>query len=158
MKYRLPETAFGKFNVSLDATYTAQYDDQLTVKNADGSTTTVADHAAGDFDPQFGNIARWRALSTIGWSYGSFSAGWTTRYIGAEKVPLIGHVGAWAQNNLTAGYNIAPLNTRIDIGIDNIANKQPTLYYANSTINANVDVNTYDTIGRYYWARLSVKF
>ncbi|QBB70116.1 TonB-dependent receptor [Pseudolysobacter antarcticus] len=158
MKYRLPETAFGKFSVSLDTTYTAQYDNQLTVKNADGTSTTVADHAAGTFDAQFGNIARWRGLGSLNWSYGSFSAGWTARYIGGEKVPLIGHVGAWTQNNVTFGYNIAPLNTRIDVGIDNIADKQPTLYYTNNVTNANVDVNTYDTIGRYYFARVSVKF
>ena len=158
LKYRLPETAFGKFSVSLDTTYNAQYDNQLSVRNADGSTTTAVDHAAGTFDSQFGNIARWRGLSTLGWTYGSFSANWTTRYIGGEKVPLIGHVGAWAQNNVSFGYNIAPLNTRIDVGIDNIADKQPTLYYANTVTNANVDVNTYDTIGRYYFARVSVKF
>ena len=25
-------------------------------------------------------------------------------------------------------------------------------------VNANTDVNTYDTVGRYYWARVTVKF
>jgi len=158
LKYRLPETPLGKFTLGLDTTYTAQYDNTLTEKNGDGTSTTVADHAAGTFDPQFGNIARWRGLGNLGWSNGPFSAGWTVRYIGGEKVPLIGHVGAWAQNNLTFGYNIVPLNTRVDIGIDNVADKQPTIYYANTVLNANVDVNTYDTIGRYYWARINVKF
>lgn len=150
LKYRLPETAFGKFSVSLDTTYTAEYNVATP-----GTPTT---HVAGMYDSQYGNFARWRGLSNIGWTYGPFSAGWTTRYVGGEKVPFLGHVGAWAQNNLTAGYNIAPLNTRVDIGIDNIADKQPTLYYTNNVTNANVDVNTYDTIGRYYWARVSVKF
>ncbi|QBB69516.1 TonB-dependent receptor [Pseudolysobacter antarcticus] len=152
-KYRLPETSFGKFTVGLDTTYNAQYDNTTI----DGPNTTVV-HSAGTYNSQFGNIARWRGLGTLNWSLGSFSAGWTARYIGGEKVPLVGHVGAWTQNNLTAGYNIAPINTRVDIGIDNIADKQPTFFYSNNVTNANVDVNTYDTIGRYYWARLSVKF
>jgi len=28
----------------------------------------------------------------------------------------------------------------------------------NNVGNANVDVNTFDTVGRFYWARVSVKF
>jgi hypothetical protein len=30
--------------------------------------------------------------------------------------------------------------------------------YQNNVLNADTDVNTYDTIGRYYWGSVTVKF
>jgi outer membrane receptor protein involved in Fe transport len=42
--------------------------------------------------------------------------------------------------------------------VDNVFDKQPPLMFQNNTINANTDVNTYDTIGRYYWMNVNVKF
>jgi len=66
--------------------------------------------------------------------------------------------GATVYHNLTAGYNIEPLNTRIDVGVDNLSDKQPAMLFQNNVLNGNVDPNTFDTIGRFYWARVSVKF
>lgn len=51
-----------------------------------------------------------------------------------------------------------PWHTRFEVGVDNIANKQPPLYYSNNVGNANTDVATYDLLGRFYWARATVKF
>jgi outer membrane receptor protein involved in Fe transport len=61
-------------------------------------------------------------------------------------------------NNVTLGYNIEPINTRIDVGVDNVMDKQPPVIYANNSQNANTDPNDFDTLGRYYWARVTVKF
>jgi outer membrane receptor protein involved in Fe transport len=44
------------------------------------------------------------------------------------------------------------------LGIDNIADKQPPLFYQNNVTNSNTDVATYDVMGRYYWARATVTF
>ena len=66
--------------------------------------------------------------------------------------------GASVYHNVSAGYNIEPLNTRIDVGIDNLSDKEPAIIYQNNTLNGNVDANTFDTIGRFYWARVTVKF
>ena len=105
---------------------------------------------------------------------GPWSAGWTVKYIGRYVVgydsPLANisadtvipgfqlFEGANVYHNVTFGYNLEPLNTRIDVGIDNLSDKQPALLYLNNAVNANVDVNTFDTIGRFYWARVTVKF
>jgi outer membrane receptor protein involved in Fe transport len=59
--------------------------------------------------------------------------------------------------DLTAGYSF-PTKTRVQLGIINIANRQPPLIYGNNTINANTDVSTYDTIGRRYFASVVQKF
>ena len=66
--------------------------------------------------------------------------------------------GATVYHNVTAGYSIEPLNTRVDVGIDNLSDKQPALVYQNNSLNGNVDPKTFDTIGRFYWARVTVKF
>ncbi len=49
-------------------------------------------------------------------------------------------------------------NTRFDLGVNNVTNKQPPFLYANNTINANTDPFDFDLLGRYYWARMTVKF
>ena len=89
------------------------------------------------------------------------------RLIGREKNTagqfafLPGHflpIGAVVYHNVSFGYNIPSINTRIDVGIDNLSDKQPALLYQNNVLNGNVDPNTFDTIGRFYWARVTVKF
>jgi outer membrane receptor protein involved in Fe transport len=66
--------------------------------------------------------------------------------------------GATAYHNVAAGYDIERINTRIDVGIDNLSDKLPATIYQTNTPNGNVDANTFDTIGRFYWARVTVKF
>ena len=61
-------------------------------------------------------------------------------------------------NNVQVGCNIEPINTRIDLGIDNVGNKQPVQVYNNNLLSGNVDVKTFDTVVRFYFARVSVKF
>jgi outer membrane receptor protein involved in Fe transport len=121
---------------------------------------------AGTYNNQYGSFPRWRAMGSLGWQMGDFSANWQQRLIGREKNTagqfafLPGHflpIGAVVYHNVSFGYNIQPINTRIDVGIDNVGDKQPPLFYQSVTT-ANIDINTYDPIGRYYWARVTVKF
>jgi hypothetical protein len=42
--------------------------------------------------------------------------------------------------------------------VQNLSDNQPALIYENNTFNGNVDANTFDTIGRFYWARVTLKF
>jgi outer membrane receptor protein involved in Fe transport len=123
---------------------------------------------------------RVRAQGSLGWQLGPWDAQWTLNYFSKFKVgsldtsqgatavpaftptgpagPFVLKYGQYMYSNVTAGYNIEPLNTRIDVGVDNVFDKQPPLLYANNSQNANTDPNDFDTIGRYYWARLTVKF
>ncbi len=50
------------------------------------------------------------------------------------------------------------MNTTVQLGINNVGDKTPPIYYFNNVANANTDVNTYDTIGRFYFASVIVKF
>jgi len=158
LNYRLPETAFGNFSFGLNATYITRYD----VKTPGAPTV----FNAGQYTNQYGNFTRWRALGNIAWRMGNFSASWQQRYFGRLSIinPDFGlpndelKIGAVVTHNVTFSYDIEPLNTRIDVGIDNVGDKQPPLFYANTTTNANIDINTYDPIGRFYFGRVTVKF
>jgi outer membrane receptor protein involved in Fe transport len=171
--YRLPTTEWGNFRLGLDASYIEKYN-----VTEPGFTQGLAGH----FDKTFGNFARLRALGTIDWNMGPWTANWTARYIGritlGYALPSLGpsgvesstnpyfpnpvgpvlHYGATTYHNASVGYNIEPINTFVSLGIDNIFDKQPPLLYQNNVLNANTDVSTYDLMGRYYHASVTVKF
>ena len=168
--YRLPETSFGNFRVGLNGTYIEEYDIAQP-----GFTQGLAGH----FDKTFGNFSRWRGLGNVDWTMGPFNIGYRAKYIGRITVgyaePNLGpsasadgaytpdgasvyHYGAQTYHYLNAGYNIEPINTLVEVGVDNLTDKQPPILYQQNVLNANTDVNTYDTIGRFYWAKVTMKF
>ena len=66
-------------------------------------------------------------------------------------------IGASTYHNLSFGYNIEPLHTQLEVGVDNVFDKQPPQLWQYG-FNGNTDERTYDTVGRYYFARVGVKF
>jgi outer membrane receptor protein involved in Fe transport len=123
---------------------------------------------------------RVRGLGSLGWQWGPWDAQWTMNYISHFQVGSLdarqgatgaigfapgGPAGAYVleygnyvYNNLQLGYSIQPINLRLDAGVDNVFDKQPPFLYANNSQNANTDPNDFDVLGRYYWARLTMKF
>ncbi|TAN05861.1 MAG: TonB-dependent receptor [Rhodanobacteraceae bacterium] len=123
---------------------------------------------------------RVRAQGTLDWQLGPWNAQWTMRYNSPFRSgspnpaegdtalssfpsdgpagPLVLHYGSFTYNDVMVGYNIAPLNTTVQVGVDNVFDKQPPMLYANNVLNANTDPGDFDTIGRYYWARMTVNF
>lgn len=176
IKYRLPETRFGNFNVSLDTTYVAKYDAEVI----EGDITTRY-HRAGTYTSSStggdGNYARWRGLGALSWNMGAFDAGWRMRFVGPTRFGVYATAGDGSQviapggdpldnsfriggttfHNLTAGFNAEAINTRFEIGVDNVFDKQPPILWQYG-FNGNTDERTYDVVGRYYWARVGVKF
>ncbi|HET9031680.1 MAG TPA: TonB-dependent receptor [Dokdonella sp.] len=161
INYRIPEfdafgRSIGRFAVGLNATYIQEYDNQVLDQR-----TSVA----GTFSNQFGNFPRIRGVGSLDWNMGPFQAGWRVRWVGNTRVTNgdggNGNdlpIGGVAYHNFQFGYTAEAINTQFQIGIDNAFDKQPPLYYQNNVTNANTDVRTYDTIGRYYWANATVKF
>jgi outer membrane receptor for ferrienterochelin and colicin len=173
IKYRLPETSFGNFRLGLAATYINEYD----VENG-GQTQGVAGH----FDRTFGALQRWRGLGNVDWNLGAFNASWQIKYIGKTTIGYANsslgpsanadpgapgedlylgqpyHYGAYVYHNISFGYNIEPINTMIQFGVDNLFDKQPPIFYQQNVANANTDVATYDPIGRFFFAKATVKF
>ncbi|KLD76024.1 TonB-dependent receptor [Xanthomonas hyacinthi] len=163
--YALPQTAFGKFTLALDSTYLQRYD-------IDTGDSVV--HMAGKYNSSYGNYARWRARGQFGWKLGNWDASWTTRWVGKIQVGsgdlsqnmsadavdkgVVLRYGSYMYHALQLGYDMADANIRFDLGVDNLFNKQPPVLYQNNVLNANTDVSTYDTVGRYYWMRASYRF
>jgi len=170
LRYKLPDTAFGAFNAGFDGTYIAQWDN-------DQDTTSILDpviHVAGHYNKDYGLFSRVRARAFLNWNLGDWSAGWRTRYIGGYAVGNndvrqgtsadAGVPGVELQfpsyviHSINVGYALPSLNSRFDVGVDNLLDRQPPIMYQNNVLNANTDPSNFDTIGRYYWARYTVKF
>jgi outer membrane receptor protein involved in Fe transport len=181
--YKLPQFSFGQFNVGINATYLKYYD-QVTAPGVAGSVTYKD---AGHFLP-YGSapasacpdnvgvclFPRWRGQGFVDWQAGGWSAQWRMRYIGRfqngaatgspqDSFPnfqsgTIFKYGATVYNDVSIGYNLAIINTRLDFGVNNLFDKQPPMLFANNTLNANTDPSDFDLMGRYYWARVTVKF
>jgi outer membrane receptor protein involved in Fe transport len=177
LHYRLPETAVGNFAINFQTTYLDRFADDPTPGLPGDITQEYAGHySTGPSAIPYANFSRWRAIAALNWNLGPWSAAWTMRYIGKWQVGYaredlnlsacqsnlpagcVLKYGATTYHNVTVGYNIEPINTRVDVGIDNLSDKQPAIVYQNNTLNGNVDPNTFDTVGRFYWARVTVKF
>jgi outer membrane receptor protein involved in Fe transport len=181
LKYRLPETSWGNFRTSLDATYLAKYNRQ-TIQGDITTQTNYAGSYQSSSGGGSGNYTRWRALASLNWNLGAFDASWKVRYTGASRFGDIAasgsgynviapvtigpgvanqvqsyKIGAATYHNLSFGYNIEPLHTQLEVGVDNVFDKQPPQLWQYG-FNGNTDERTYDTVGRYYFARVGVKF
>lgn len=182
LHYKLANTAFGSWNFGFDGTYISKWDNDV-----DTSTNTDAViHVAGHYNKDYGNYTRVRARLFANWSMGDFSASWRVKYLGpftlgsqddrqnssamggCQHDPVTGapnaycdiaiKYGSYITHSVNFTYALPSINSRIEVGVDNLFDKQPPLLYQNNVLNANTDVSNFDTIGRYYWARYTVKF
>src|SRR5262249_25190061 len=154
-KYKTKKFDFGRLSATFDSTYLHKYD----VSEADLQV-------AGTFNRQFGTYPRWHGIATVGWEGFGFDALLTERYLGNFSNPDADAIipginidySATFYTNLEVGYTVSFTNTRVALGMDNIGDQQPKIMFQNNTLNGNTDVNTFDTIGRYYWLRLTQRF
>jgi outer membrane receptor protein involved in Fe transport len=167
-QYRLPETNFGQFRYGLNATYIERFTREI-LAGVPGGTL----YNAGVYNAQDGLFPRWKALSTLDWRWGNWGASWTARYIHRFSLgsDLIGgpsadgaipnvvlDYGSTTYHNLEGSWTYEPWKTTIRVGVDNVNDKGPPILYQNNVTNANTDVVSFDTIGRFYWVRFSVAF
>ena len=177
LRYKLPDTSWGAFNFGFDSTYTAQWDNDVDTS----SDLDAVLHIAGHYNKDYGMYSRVRGRLFANWSLGDWSASWRIRYTGPFDVgnddPSQGTsadaacsltdrpqycyekpYGSYVNHSFNVGYALPSINSRVELGVDNVFDKQPPLLYQNNVLNANTDPSTFDTIGRYYWARYTVKF
>lgn len=167
IQYVFAPTHWGQFTASINGTYLSRYD----VDTAPGDSSVATTHCAGSYCPSYGEFPHWRGLGTLSWNRGNWNATWTMRYIGRTRIGnsdpaadysadeningVVRKIGAYVYNNVSAGYTFSKLHTTVSAGIDNLANKQPPMFYQWGS-NSNTDAYTYDQIGRYFWARVAV--
>ncbi|MFO1399594.1 MAG: TonB-dependent receptor [Steroidobacteraceae bacterium] len=169
IKYGLRDTRIGSFRFGLDATYTQKYE----VLPGHGAPAV---DVAGTYDRQFGNYAKWRGTGSVGWALGDFDGLMAIRYIHNVVVHdpatecAVFFCPDFVPNNvdlevpkmvyldLTLGYSIKKTNTKFQLGVRNLTDKQPPILYMNNVTNANTDVATYDLLGRQWFATFTQKF
>ncbi len=185
--YKLPVFSFGQFSVNLGATYLTQYKIQTSpgesgnqVLNGAGEMGSIGAPLTSACPFSGGQVCffpRIRGQGALNWQLGPWDASWRMRYVSGFELgspdpsqgfsaapgfssdnPLVLHYGATVYNDLTVGYNVEPINTRLEVGVDNVFDKQPPILYNNNAPQANTDPNDFDVIGRYYWGRVTVKF
>ena len=171
VRYKLPTFSFGQFTMGLDTTYLKYFNQSaggVTYKDV-GQLLTYGSSAEGACPTAGGGVClfpRWRAQGYVEWQLGDFDAEWRPRYIGTYTMqdvyagvngPLFREPST-LYPDFSFGYNMPLINSRLDFGVNNAFDKQPPILYANNTLNANTDVTDFDTLGRYYWARFTVKF
>jgi outer membrane receptor protein involved in Fe transport len=166
LNYRIPHFNLGamdpgNFRAGLATSYTSTYKNSATP----GEQGAESINYAGTYNQQFGNISRWRGTVTLNWDKGNWNAQWQSRYvnrltalnadaaIAGVNIPI----ASVLYHSIQLGYAVPSIHTRFDVGIDNLSDKAPPRVYQNSG-NYNVDTSTYDVLGRYYWARATVKF
>ncbi|HET7931395.1 MAG TPA: TonB-dependent receptor [Rhodanobacteraceae bacterium] len=172
LTYRIPQMSWlpGQFNLSILGTYLAEFNDNT----APGVPGAQVYHQAGHYYNSLGSYPRVRGQASLSWQDGPWNASWRIDYIGHQEAGSMNpaenqngesgsmlyafRVPSMVYNYVQASYDIQPLNTTLSVGVDNLFDKQPPILTQSITLNANTDVNTYDTIGRFYWARATVKF
>ena len=177
IRYRLPDTAWGNWVFGLDATYINRYDNDVIPD----SDSDAVQHIAGTYNPSYGMFARTRGRLFVNWNKGDLGLSWRARYVSGFDIGSNdlrqGNSADAGCNTLTApefcysrrfddylvhsfsaAYSLPWFNSKIEIGLDNAFDKQPQLLFQNNVLNANTDVQTYDTVGRYLWARYTMNF
>ncbi len=174
------ETAIGTFRANLDLTWTNKYD-------VIGTAGTGTEHIVGSYDRQYGSIAEWRWTARVGWDLSNFGAELTWHYIDSlfltdpDGSPFVCdggttpecqdgsgngilgpspdlQIASQSYFDFSAHYTLEATDTHFQLGVNNLTDNQPPVMYFNNVLNANTDVSTYDTIGRYFFASVTQKF
>jgi iron complex outermembrane receptor protein len=159
VNYRIPHFDLGSvnpgnFKFGYNTTYTSTYNNNATPGQPGSSVIKYA----GTFSPQFGNIARWRGTATFNWNKGGWGAQWQTRFIGSltalnvdQATGANAPMGGTVYHNVALDYVVPTIHSHFSVGVDNLFDRHAPLSY-------NLDTSTYDTLGRYLHARVTVDF
>ncbi|GHE36110.1 TonB-dependent receptor [Vulcaniibacterium thermophilum] len=170
VNYRLPETAFGRFAITWDTSYTSNWSTKATVDSE-------AEQRQGLYLP---SDPYWRIKSNLflDWTMGDFGATWGVRYRSGidEDCPFTGedaqqycsdpdrriatgpaprnHMGAVAYHDVQFRYN-TPWNGTVSVGANNVFDKDPPL---SLTANYNQFDPQYDVPGRFMYVQYRQRF
>lgn len=156
LKYRLPKTPIGEFQIRSETSYLSKWNSRET---ADSKIQT-----------RIGWNSVWRIQSntSLDWQMNDFGATWTIRYFSSLREPCYfgrdtecnmpdfadpyhgtypaRRVGAVAFNDLSAHWD-SPWNARITAGVNNIFDRTPPIMYARPTgsppVNPAYDIDRY---------------
>lgn len=162
---RLPglrDLSVGRFKASLDTSYIDKFD-----RTADRKFPDQVAHLAGTFDRQDGNFSRFKGKLGLQWNMAAFEALYLVDYIGpfnvedpdgSPGVQPTRRYDSHTYHDLTFGYNLPVFTTKLQVGVNNLFDEKPPIMFQNNVLNSNTDVETFDTIGTFWWARVTKNF
>ncbi|MBV9420868.1 MAG: TonB-dependent receptor [Alphaproteobacteria bacterium] len=165
----LSEWGFDEMWGSLFIDDTVGYLDRFKIQVLPGEAFTNIAGTIGDGTPgrsaaSHPALPNWKNTFRINWNVGDFSFGWRAYTIGATDnfhpgpdLPNspITHVPLITYHYLNGRWNFSD-NWSLFGGVDNVADQQPPRYTA--AFQYTVDPSTYDTIGRYYYLGVTLKY
>jgi iron complex outermembrane recepter protein len=177
---------FGKLVYNLEGTDTIQNITQqaVTVANVSGTGPAFIPGPSYDCAGYGGNtctnpLPRWRSVFTTDWvtPWSGLDLNLRWRYIGPTLVdalsqapqllqpksvyPGYDHIASYSYIDLSAAASLAS-NVILRVGVNNVLDKDPPIVLSGDcpvgTCNGNTWAGVYDVLGRYMYAKLSVKF
>ena len=162
--WTLPETGLGQFRVDWQNTFVDDY----VARGANG----VQQPRRVGIEVNNSAIPEWTSNLALDWTYGDFSARWTTRFIdrvtedcgdarGFEvcrnPAPNANPLGSTTYHDLQLGWQAPMLEgTRFTLGVNNLFEKQAPLCLSCS-LNG-YDASTYDLPERFIYGKIDVNF
>jgi outer membrane receptor protein involved in Fe transport len=149
-------TGIGRFTTMVDASYLNSF--KTTSPNPAGGDPIV-DERAGKGDQPRSTYPRWKGQASLGWIGDTVDMTLRARYIGPTTDVVNAVKDARTRSiiytDAEIGFGINDDAARFNLGINNLFDKQPPASYANAPIN--YDIYTYESRGRFFYARFSVK-
>lgn len=154
--YSYNTDSWGEFSTQLAVNYLLSYEQELV------PGLLPAEDLSGVYNDDFGLFPEWSAFLQLNWQFGAFSAGINGTFLPGVDDVTFGEpyfqVDSYRSYDLRLGYNFESLgqNVQLNVGVNNFTDEEPP--YIESESNQNRDINTYDPIGRFYFAQLAYRF
>jgi iron complex outermembrane receptor protein len=152
--YRTPTTSIGRFGFTWNNTFLKKFDE---ISPISGGTQTIK-HAGTEQGSPTQGFPKWKSIGIIDWDLATFGASLTGRYVSklresdgnVMKARLFTDLQLrWAPHYFNDLFNLA-------LGVNNILNTH--IPGCDTCDLNNFDPTMYDIPGRYYYARLTVKY
>jgi len=147
------ETGLGSLSYTLSVSRLVDLVEKSTLPNGSVSVVDkVGTAASREAFPE------WRGLFTARLVNDDWSGNYSLRYIGDTTENASGteyHIGSVTYHNISGSYRFND-NLEFRLGIDNLTDKQPPASRTN--LNINFDINTYNAVGRFWYAQVNWGF
>lgn len=157
LAYRTPLPNFGTLGLTWNNTFLQKFD--VTIPTSGGDQ--IEKRAGQELDSPSQGYPRWKSIGVIDWDGFGFGATLTGRYISRIKEilnnesPLKATFYTDAQLRWSPKFHFILNDVQLAVGVNNLFNVRTPGCFA-CDVN-HMDPTTYDTPGRYYYARISVK-
>jgi iron complex outermembrane receptor protein len=154
--YQFDTGSWGEIFTQLNVNYLLSYKQELV------PGLLPVEDLSGVYNDDYGMFPEWSAYLQLGWRFRGFSVGLNGTFLPSiddvtfgEPFYKVDSYNAW---DLRLGYDFAGIGpgVKLSVGVNNFTDEEPP--YIESESNQNRDINTYDPIGRFYFAELSYKF